>query len=220
MLGGDIVMAKVLKLLIIKLTLLIIVGCNNNEPEGLNDSNASEDLTTGEDESDFEDEGEDEESSDASEDESTSEGSEDDYDLLSLGETGLMETAIGDFEVTPTSYRFEEELEEGNDLITPSNEVFIIVDLEIKNVDENPIKSEDLIYSVVLGNLDGAGLGAYVNYDAIDNFQGEITPGETMTGEVLFDFIREDTYQLSFGESYLDSLSNEVRWEFYADEAE
>ena len=209
--GGNIVMAKGLKLIIIGLTLLIIGGCNNVEPEDLNDSNASEEIISDENESNFEDTGE---------DESNSEGSEDDHDLLSLGETGLMETAIGDFEVTPTSYRFEEELEEGNDLITPSNEVFIIVDLEIKNVDENPIKSEDLIYSVVLGNLDGAGLGAYVNYDAIDNFQGEITPGETMTGEVLFDFIREDTYQLSFGESYLDSLSNEVRWEFYAHEAE
>ena len=204
-------MAKGLKLIIIGLTLLIIGGCNNVEPEDLNDSNASEEIISDENESNFEDTGE---------DESNSEGSEDDHDLLSLGETGLMETAIGDFEVTPTSYRFEGELEEGNDLITPSNEVFIIVDLEIKNVDENPIKSEDLIYSVVLGNLDGAGLGAYVNYDVIDNFQGEITPGETMTGEVLFDFVREDTYQLSFGESYLDSLSNEVRWEFYADEAE
>ena len=218
MLGGDIVMAKVLKLLIIGLTLLIIVGCNNNEPEGLNDSNASEDVTTGEDESDFEDEGEDEESSDASEDESTSEGSEDDYDLLSLGETGLMETAIGDFEVTVTRFSFVDQAEESDPYQHPDNGIFVLVDVDLKNVGEEELLSSDIARARLYNNT-GAGIAGSTNFPSIEQFPENIEPGETVSGQIIIDHFTEDYYELSFGGNHLESLTNEIRWTLNAEDA-
>lgn len=84
-----------------------------------------------------------------------------------------------------------------------------------------PIISEDII-TARLGSAI-ADIGSASNFDdfeELDHFEGEVAPGETMTGEIIFDFVFDDAYELSFGAAYLDSLSNEVRWTFGADEVE
>ncbi|WP_440895624.1 DUF4352 domain-containing protein [Amphibacillus sp. Q70] len=195
-------MKKMLQLLFVCVSVLLIsVGCSNDSVE--DDIEDNSELPT-------------EESTD-NEDDLTSE-SPSSEDLLGLGDTGILETEIGNFEVTPTAFRFEEEVGEDDEI--PNNEIFIIVNLTIKNIDDEPIVSEDLIYSSNLENVEGAGVGADLYFDEINNFEGEIAPDETMTGELLFDFVREEAYEFSFGADYLDSLSNEVRWVFDADEVE
>ena len=202
--------------------LLVLVGCNNDtseenlEENGVeehqdeepttNDENDSEEVTT-----DPEDE-----SDEADEDDSTPEDTASSDGILKLGETGLLETAIGNFEVTPTTVRFLENVEEEK----PYNGTFIVVDLTVENVGSETIISEDVVSATLHSTDDSGSATNFDDFEEINNFEGEIEPGESMVGEIIFDFRKMDDYQISFGASYLDSLSNEVRWEFYADEAE
>ena len=205
-------MKKTLSLVSLCLIIILaIVGCTNNTP-------ADEDIDNPIEENLDDNEGENEDSSpdDNEEDNSVSESPSASGDLLSLGETGVMETAIGNFEVTPTSVRFLSEV--GGE--KPFSEVFVVIDLTIKNVDTDTIISEDII-SARLHSLDDSGSTTnFDDFEEINNFEGEIEPGKTMSGEAIFDFRKLEGYQLSFGAAYLDSLSNEVRWEFDAEEAE
>ncbi|WP_440896934.1 DUF4352 domain-containing protein [Amphibacillus sp. Q70] len=198
---------KMFKLIFVSIAVLLVISACSNSNDAPDDEVAND-----ENESELDDEGE--------SDDQSSGAAAPSGEVLSLGETGTMETAIGNFEVTPTSFRFEEEIDEDGEIENPYNGIFIIVDLTIENIDDEPIISEDLIYSVVLKDEGGAGIDPIVEFTSTNNFEGEIAPGETVTGEIIFDFITNDVYELSFGADYLESLSNEVRWILEADDAE
>ncbi|SEO60886.1 protein of unknown function [Amphibacillus marinus] len=150
---------------------------------------------------------------------SDNETTQDSGDLLKLGDIGILETPIGEFEATPTSVKFVEEMDEDDPYQTPDNGTFVIIDITITNIGDEGIASEDILLAR-LHDLRGGGMAPYDSFDSVDNFEGVIEPDETVTGQFLFDYSIEDTYQLSFGELALDSLSNEVRWEFDLDEVE
>lgn len=203
-------MKKMFKLLMLSLVaLLVIVACNNDTPE--EDDVADNGVEAPDDDGTNDDENASDEEDVADEDSDLS------GDLLSLGEIGLLETALGDYEVTPTSIRLLEEV----GVEQPYNDTFIVMDLTITNVGDEAIVSQDII-TARLGSAigDRGSVSNFDDFEEIDNFEGEIAPGETMTGEIIFDFVLDDSYELSFGAVYLDSLSNEVRWVFDTDEAE
>ncbi|SEO60818.1 protein of unknown function [Amphibacillus marinus] len=193
---------------------VLLVACNNNNTpeengEEINGNNpAGTEDTAPADSTDEEDE------SDSDGDETNNE-----VQLLELGETGTLETAIGDFQVTPTKIIFIEEMEEDDPYQSPDNGTFIVISLTLENVGDEPINSGEIVQTVNLQNLEGAGIRPYDEFNSIDNFEGEIAPGEFLEGELLFDFSLEDEYELSFGAAYLESLSNEVLYRIHSDEA-
>ena len=210
-------MKKTLKLISLSLIILLaIVGCSNNTPDDEDvenpiEENQNEDIIDNTDS-----EAEDPNSVENEEDNSVSESPSSTDDILSLGDTGLMETAIGKIEVTPTSIRFLENVGDER----PFDEIFLVMELTITNVGDEAVLSEEMITARLHGEDGSGGVASFDDFSEIDNFEGELEPGETVSGEVIFDFSIEDKYQLSFGAAYLGSLSNEVRWEFDADEAE
>ncbi|SEO60848.1 protein of unknown function [Amphibacillus marinus] len=187
---------------------LLLIACSNNNViiEEVPEENAE--GRSNDNDSTKEDEGED--------NTSTSDNSE----ILDLGEVGTLETELGNFQVTPTAFRFEDEIDDGDINETPYNGTFIIVELTIENIDDQTLLSEELVKSANLENLDGAGIAPFLDFNTIENFEGEIEPGASMSGELLFDFTNEEVYEFSFGADYLESLSNEVRWHLNSDDAQ
>ncbi|WP_117168155.1 DUF4352 domain-containing protein [Paraliobacillus sediminis] len=211
-------MKNLIKLIVTGMVIaFVLVGCNNDdeanetsENQETEDSNEASE-TAGEAETD---EAEGEESTSEETDSSESKG-----EILSLGETGTMETILGDFEVTPTGVKFLEEIEDGGSNVEPSNEVFIVVDVTVKNIGDEAFESGESI-TADLFDMSDAGLGNTPGYSSVEDFDGEVAPGEEVSGQLIFDFWETDPYILIFGYGYTSDLSNEVTWEFTADEAE
>ncbi|WP_017471233.1 lipoprotein [Amphibacillus jilinensis] len=204
-------MKKMLYLLILMMVTLLVTACGNNSPEEEVDQN---EINQGESSSDEIDTDGDDNASTSDEDTSSSDPSTSD-ELLSLGETGVLQTIVGDFEATPTAVRFVEEVDERK----PSNDIFVIVDMTISNIGDETIPSEDLLHPR-LHNVRGGGIAPSVTFDSIENFEDDIHPGEEVSGQFLFNYSVEDTYELSIGETALSSMSNAVRWRFEAEEIE
>ncbi len=141
-----------------------------------------------------------------------------DGEYLRLGETGVMETIIGDYEVTPTSVRYVSEMTEGDPIVNPNSDTFIVIDTMITNIGDEPMNADDAISQARLRNMRGGGTGRYKDFVSIDNIEGELAPGESIEGEMLFDLGFEEEYELSFGSIALESASNVQEWKIYEDE--
>lgn len=208
--------------------LLILTACGGNDTtDNDNPDNEVEDPTDEE----VVDNGEDENPGEAGSDDQEVPVDDNDEDdpsgetpndggILSLGDTGVMETTLGDYEVTPTAFRFEDEMTEDDPLQHPLSDTFIIMDVTIVNIGDEAMDAEEVISSAILEDLEGGGRSAYDDFVSIDSFEGEIAAGETVEGQLVFDLGHEDEYELSFGAAYTDSLSNEVRWQLFADQAD
>ncbi len=196
--------------------MVFVVACGNqsdeqdettaNEPTGQQEDNDEQGLSD-----DTENDVEEEDDLD-----STETGSDGEY--LRLGETGVMETIIGDYEVTPTSVRFVAEMTEDDPYITPGGDTFIIIDAKITNIGDEPMNADDAVSQARLRDMDGGGTGSHRGNVSIDNIEGELAPGESMEGEILFDLIFDEEYELSFGSTALESASNVQEWKIYEDE--
>jgi hypothetical protein len=53
----------------------------------------------------------------------------------------------------------------------------------------------------------------------LSNLEGDIEPGESVSGELVFDVIESSYYELVYGHA-TPTVSNQVRWHFDADELE
>ncbi|WP_117168156.1 DUF4352 domain-containing protein [Paraliobacillus sediminis] len=210
-------MKNLIKLMVIGMVIaFVLVGCNNNdEANEISENQETEDTneaseTAGEGETD---EAEGDESASDETDSSESEG-----EILSLGETGTSETVLGDFEVTPTAVRFLDEIKDGPYSEPHNDGVFAVVDVTLKNIDDEAIESSDITNVHIFGE-DGDSVVSNPTFPTLENFEGEIAPGEEMSGQLLFDTGQSDSYKLVFGYGR-STVSNELTWEFTADEAE
>ncbi len=129
-----------------------------------------------------------------------------------------METILGDYEVTPTSVRYVAEMTEDDPYITPGSDTFIIIDTTITNIGDEPMDADDAVSQARLDNVRGGGRAPYTDFVSIDNIEGELAPGESIEGEMLFELGFEEEYKLSFGSTALESASNVQEWKIYEDE--
>ncbi|WP_440896935.1 DUF4352 domain-containing protein [Amphibacillus sp. Q70] len=207
-------MKKTLRFLLVSLAILLVVtGCNNEAPEedDIEDDNIealADDETT-------DDEGESDGESDQSAADEASNG-----EVLSLGETGVMMTNLGDYEVTPTAFRYASEMGEDDPKKEPSSDTFVIIDFTITNIGDEIIDTESIVFASILEVTGQGGDSAYEGFESIDNFADEIDTDETVEGQMIFDSALSEEYELSFGSAYIDSMSNTERWILYGDEVE
>ncbi|MBU9724256.1 MULTISPECIES: DUF4352 domain-containing protein [Bacillaceae] len=177
--------------------LLSLAACGGDSDEGNNNATA------------------DETNIDSEEVEDTGNGEVVDGDLiLQLGETGTLEDVLGKYEITVHSVASYEEIE-GH---TPSNDEFTVVDMTLKNVGDSAVNSED-IATAVLDRGDLGGTRSDNKIDEIDNFTEVIDPGESVSGQLLFDYLASDDfpYEIIFG-SGVSSTPDEIKWQFTADD--
>ena len=214
-------MRKYLKLFVILIvSLLMMVACGDDDTSTGNNGNEQGESTNGTDQTETDDIDEDTDEADVEIDDSDSSDIENDGDVpvLSIGETGVMETILGTYEVTVNSFWFADELSDGDDVSTPGNGIFIVADITMKNIGEETLGLESIAQTRLL--QDGAGIAGFDDYPTLESFIGEIAPGESAAGQIAFDFFIEDYYELAFGYGMLSDVSNEIRWALHAEDAE
>jgi len=131
---------------------------------------------------------------------------ESDPPVLKIGETGLIESTIGSYEVTPESVNFIDTIE-GK---TSSYGTLIEATVHFKNVSDKAIETSSILYSdgKIIPLSDEAVYAIAVH---ITNEVQEIQPNETVTMKIVYDALEDKDYHLAFGDGL---TSNEVRWSF------
>ncbi|MBU9724254.1 MULTISPECIES: DUF4352 domain-containing protein [Bacillaceae] len=186
-------MKYIYKILLIMVAVLILAACGGDSDEGNN--NATTDDAT---------------NSDSEEVEDTGNGEVVDGDLiLQLGETGTFESVVGKYEITVHSAESHESIE-GR---TPSNDVITILDITFENVGETTLDAD----GIARANLNASRNSR--SQDFIENFTGNIEPGESMSGELYFDhlFFTDNEYELIFGHSFT-STPDRLIFQFTTDD--
>ena len=215
-------MRKYLKLFVILIvSLLMMVACGDDDTSTGNNGNEQDKSTNGADQTETDDIDENPGEADVETDDSDSSDIENDGDVpvLSIGETGVIEDTLGTYEITPTSFSFENELTDDEEVRIPSNGRYIVVDITFKNIGEETLELDQII-SGRMYNLEEAGLAGFDTYPGLEEFEGEIATGESTSGQLAFDFFVEDYYELAFGANMPEHISNEVRWALHAEDAE
>ncbi|MEY8749537.1 hypothetical protein [Alkalicoccobacillus gibsonii] len=234
-------MKKMINLaLVATLTVGVLMACNNNEG---NDSSTTEPSNGDTGTSDNDNES-DVEADDSSDNEGSSEGltdkrdsdknSEDSGDSdvnlgegttedqpdLRLGDTGKIETNLNIIEVTLNDLTIEESIN-GE---TPERENFLVADITLKNVADEPLDIEEAVDVLeIASSLDGSGGSDYSHYyDAIEPMQGELASGEQIEGQLLFEEDSYDEYyiRVSLGLVASGGAKNQAIWTINKDEIE
>ncbi|MCL7748015.1 DUF4352 domain-containing protein [Halalkalibacter alkaliphilus] len=127
-------------------------------------------------------------------------------DILNLGETGVQEGTAGSIEITAHSTQILESYEE----FTPSNGVFVIVDISVKNNGETEINGGDITRASLFDDQETM-FNSTVYDEFVEHIYGEINPGETVSGQIIFNHFPSEYYELVFGYG-LSTTVNELRW--------
>lgn len=203
-------MKKYLNFTAILLTMsVVLIACGDNKEE-TNDTNADE---TSEVEQNSE-----ETSSESSEDDL--EITEEDQKDLKLGDTGKVETVLGTYEVTLDSGELVGPELDGEETY---DDDLILLDITIKNIDDDSIEIEDAVSGLVVadelesgGSFDGA-----EDFDSIEKFTGTLNPGEEESGQLITDVVNSNTYYLMQDPGNVSAgATNQVIWTFEAEELE
>lgn len=199
---------------------LLLTACSNDkepveDPEPpkteQNEPDTSEDTTASE-----------------TEKETSSSESIDDRLGLSIGDTGTVVSSSDElkYEVTLNEVSFRDEV---GSLPSYGNE-FMIVNVTIKNVDDRVFEVADL-YEPTIEVLDAPEykppvrhdvlLGQGVSETDLELLDGELTPGEPVTGDYVMRIEEVDDYSFAYGHK-ADQLTGlvitRVEWQFSADE--
>jgi|SRR5690625_4005449 len=180
---------------LLMIVMLVIAGCGSNDATNNNRANAN-----------------DSENNSANDADSIEYGDE---QVLQLGETGTIKDTTGDYEVTPMSFVITEEWENQTPKI--DGDVFLIIDVSIKNIGESVLNGEQLRKVDAIGG-DETTVDNSALFDYVDQLEGELQPGEIMEGQFAFALPPTDTYQLAWA-LHLGTVSNQITWELPADQA-
>ncbi|WP_078556705.1 DUF4352 domain-containing protein [Bacillus alkalicellulosilyticus] len=131
---------------------------------------------------------------------------------MTLGETGLYDTPVGKFDITVHSVKISES--EGEHF--PISDVFLIFDISLKNNHNEEVNSIDILRSVLF-NENETSSGNQFHLDFIEEFPITVSPGETVTGQLIFDHFESSYYELVFGHAL---PAEDIIWRFNIDEAE
>ncbi|WP_117168161.1 hypothetical protein [Paraliobacillus sediminis] len=201
-------MKNIIKLIFAGMVIMFVpVGCNSDD--GAEDSTEVSETTDEEVDNDASsEETKDLEEENTAEEESGNDG----QGVLSLGETGQVESTIGDYEVTVESFQILDEFEDEKSL----DEVFILVNFSLTNIGEEVIQGEDVYRAKIFNNGD-IGYGNISDFESVEILKGEIGLGETVEGQFLFDQENSDYYELIVNYA-LSTVATELTWRFDADE--
>ena len=190
-------------MLIFSFVLLLVAGCSSDDKASQGQPNSSSNKTEDTNIS----------SEESSEKESVSHDSTAEGEVLRLGETGTVESTIGEYEITVESFEFVDEVEGESSLM----ELFVLVDVSVTNTGDQTLLGED-INSAALFNQEGITQENTLYYESIELLKGEMAPGESMQGQLLFHQSSSDYYDMVFNYG-LETVSTELTWRFDAEEA-
>ncbi|WP_202078798.1 DUF4352 domain-containing protein [Caldalkalibacillus salinus] len=174
-------MKKILGLLVIMMLVFGLVACGESDIEPVD--NDTTDTETDTDESEGTDEA------------GNEEGSEETANTqnLAVGDTVNFNGLL----VTVNSVEYSQ----GNDFESPSEDVFLVVDVSIENeTDESENISSMLMTELV--DPEGYSYDITIYTDAQGSLDGEVGPGRTMRGQVAFDVPDHESYEFIFSDPF------------------
>ncbi|WP_163583271.1 hypothetical protein [Gracilibacillus saliphilus] len=187
-----------------------VIGCSSGDTEeqisGDNESTNQEETTEDVSNQDSNSEEENDESP-----EQQSQGETDSNEILSLGETGKVESTVGDYEVTVQSFEILETID-GEE---PLQDNFILVDFEVTNTGNNAIEGKDIYDAMLFGEVLST---ENTSIESIDLLDETLESGDGATAQFLFDLRDSDSYDLVLNAG-LSGVATEITWRFSADEA-
>jgi hypothetical protein len=231
-------MKKKLFLLITTLLLgITLAACNGgsedeaNSEEDVNDEEVIESEEETEDtvENTEEDTEVEEENEEAGETEETSETDSSDSEMfevteedqldLRVGDTGVLQTSIGTYELTVESAEIVGTELDGEESLLDE---LIVLDLTFKNIGDDVINAEDVMSILEISeSQEGSGFpNGASEFDSIEEFTGEIQPGEERTAQFIGDiYTSEEYYFRQIVGTVASGASNEVVWTISDEEA-
>lgn len=196
-------MKKVSLFILVLVAMIAIAGCSNN-----NDGKNNLDRDTNNNQN--------EENNDQGDTDQTKANS----GVMILGDTGLVDDEIGQYEITPTSFEIFRE----RDGISAYNddEVFVLIDYTVKNISDEAFEEEDILgIRLLLKNSQGNEVSeiTYYDYEFVDQITETIEPGKSYDSQLLFEISESESseYTLHFGSSAVDVEDSE--WFFTESEA-
>ena len=186
-----------------------LAACNNDAPNNVNKNENNQTTNNTENAPSNEDRAENED--DLSSLLESIEEAEDQLDL-SLGDTGSFVTTLGTYDMTVTSAALKEYEFEG---IESELDLWILLDVTIKNTSDEPLNAEDLMSSMELtedeegsGYMDSSGA-----FESVQAFEGDIAPGEEQSAQFIAYAYDEDTYYFRKSSGNIaGGSSNQVSW--------
>lgn len=192
------------------ISLILIAGCSKKEKVDTASESQNEPPTS--------QNSKEENSQDTKEKENIKEEKPEEDQLgLKLGETGVVESEEK-IEVTLDSPRFENEVAG----ITPSNDVFMVVNATVKNIGDSTFDGKDIFVSDIStdeNNERSANLNPiFEGKDTeVKLLSGELKPGDTVKGELVFDTKKAKKYQIAFGHESSQIITKSA-WNFSENE--
>ncbi len=131
---------------------------------------------------------------------------------LSLGDTGSFVTTLGTYDMTVTSAELKGYEFEG---IESELDDWVLLDVTIKNTSDKPLNVEDVMSSMDLTeDLEGSGyMDSSGAFDSVEEFEGEIGPGEEQSAQFIAYAYDADTYYFRKNSGNVaGGSSNQVIW--------
>ncbi len=137
---------------------------------------------------------------------------------LKIGDTGKVETTLGKYEISIDSITKEDKI----DGRPSQSDYFFITDVTIKNIGDGSIDAnESKGILEITQMLEGSGFTDVASFfDSIEEIEGTLEPGESISGQMLFEEEEADTYFIRFTEGLIAAggVKNQVIWTFTLDE--
>lgn len=152
--------------------------------------------------------------------EKKSDGEIEDQLDLGIGDTAVIESTIGKYEITLESAEITSEIDGQKSEL----EDFILVKYRLKNVGEDSINIKETIGNLELTDyLEGAGMtDSSSEFNEVETFDGELASNEEAVGEALYYVYEADEYYIVVTEGLVGSgaVKNQIRFTFQANEIE
>ena len=228
------------KLLLLMMTgllaITVLAACGDDDDTAVNENDNTEtDVTeegetqneNGDNETDTDDESNDSSEETNNEDASESESSdgglfevtEEPQMDLGVGDTGLVQTSIGKYELTLDAAEIVGTELDGEESLLDE---LMVLELTFKNIDDKPLIAEDLMFNLGLtSSLEGSNTSNNAEFfESIAVFEGEIAPGEEKQAQFIADVKTSEEYYFRPNPGVVaNSTHNDLLWTITDEEA-
>lgn len=138
---------------------------------------------------------------------------------LRLGDTALVESTIGTYELTVHSAEIVGTELDGEEALLDE---LILLEMTFKNIDDKPLIAEDLMINFgIRTDLESSdNTNAAASFDSIEYFEGEILPDEEREAQFIADTKTADEYYFKTGTGVVAAgTHNDVMWTITDEEA-
>ena len=139
---------------------------------------------------------------------------------LEIGDTAVVESTIGMYEITLNSVEVTDEIEGQMSEL----DEFMIVHYTIRNIGEDDINAEETIGNLELTDfIEGGGMtDISMIFDEMETFSGELAPGEDMSAEAAYYTYDAGEYYIRVNEGLVGSggVYNQIQFTFQKSEVE